>query len=81
MSELIDVQLSVNNELLQVQVPPDMNLMKFLRDYLGLTGTKNGCDSGHCGACSVIMDGRVRRACLVKMSKADGAQVETIENL
>lgn len=81
MSELIDIQLTVNNEPVQAQVPPDMNLMDFLRDYLGLTGTKNGCDSGHCGACSVILNGKLRRACLVRMSKVDGCSVETIEGL
>jgi len=81
MSELINVQLAVNNEPVQAQVAPDMNLMDFLRDYMGLTGTKNGCGSGHCGACSVILNGKLRRACLVRMSKVDGGQVETIEAL
>ncbi len=81
MSDLINIQLTVNSEPIQTQVPADMNLMDFLRDYLGLTGTKNGCSSGHCGSCSVIFDGKLRRACLVRMSKVDGGQVETIEAL
>ena len=81
MSEMIDVQLKVNNEPVQAQVPHDMNLMDFLRDFQGLTGTKNGCSSGHCGSCSVILDGKLRRACLVRMSKVNGGQVETIEAL
>lgn len=81
MSELINVELTVNNAHVQVEVSPDMSLMDFLRNYTGLTGTKNGCNSGHCGACSVILDGKLRRACLVKMSKVNGGQVETIESL
>lgn len=81
MSELISVKLTVNNETVQAEVSPDMHLMDFLRDYLGLTGTKNGCNSGHCGACTIILNGKVRRACLVRMSKVDGCSVETIEGL
>ncbi|MBC8506611.1 MAG: molybdopterin-dependent oxidoreductase [Anaerolineales bacterium] len=81
MPELINVNVIVNNETVQAQVRPDMNLMEFLRDYLGLTGTKNGCSSGHCGSCSVILNGKLRRACLVRMSKVNGCQVETIEAL
>lgn len=79
--EKIQVSLTVNGQPVKAEVPPKMNLMKFLRRYLGLTGTKNGCDSGHCGACTVIVDGKARRACLVRMEKADGSQVETIEGL
>ena len=81
MSKLINIQLTVNNETHQAAVPADMNLMHYLREYLGLTGTKNGCNSGHCGACTVILNGKVRRACLVRMSKVDGCNVETIEGL
>ena len=81
MTKLINVQLSVNGEPVQAQVSPDLNLMDFLREYVGLTGTKNGCNSGQCGACSVILNGKLRRACLVRMSKVDGCSVETIEGL
>lgn len=81
MTGMITVQLNVNGQEVQARVPPGLNLMQFLRDWLGLTGTKNGCSSGHCGACTVILNGEVRRACLVKISKADGGQVETIEGL
>jgi aldehyde oxidoreductase len=77
----ITVQLTVNKEQLQVNVPPDMNLMTFLRRELGLTGTKNGCESGHCGSCTVVIDGKARRSCLVKMARVNGAQIETIEGL
>lgn len=77
----ITVQLTVNDEQVKVDVAPNLNLLQFLRREMGLTGTKNGCETGHCGSCSVIIDGKVRRACLVKMKKVDGAKVETIEGL
>jgi aldehyde oxidoreductase len=80
-NERIDVKLVINGEEITTTVPPDMNLLHFLREEMGLMGTKNGCDTGHCGACTVIVDGKARRACLVKMKKAGGIQVETIESL
>ncbi|MEJ2487347.1 MAG: 2Fe-2S iron-sulfur cluster-binding protein [Anaerolineales bacterium] len=54
---MIDITLTVNNELVQAQVLPVKTLMDFLRDDLGLKGTINGCYSGHCGACTIILDG------------------------
>jgi aldehyde oxidoreductase len=81
MKDLIPVQFVVNDNEVKVDVPPDMNLMQFLRREMGLVGTKNGCESGHCGTCTVIIDGAARRACLVKMKKVNGAKVETIEGL
>ncbi|GAB4541328.1 MAG: molybdopterin-dependent oxidoreductase [Anaerolineae bacterium] len=81
MAEEIQVQLTVNGQDVRAQVRADLSLMRFLRDYLGLTGTKDGCSTGHCGACTVILDGKATRSCLVRMSKADGARVETIEGL
>ena len=77
----IPIQLIVNDEEVRRQITPDMNLLQFLRMELGLKGTKNGCETGHCGSCSVILDGKVRRACLVKMKRLEGAHVETIEGL
>ena len=59
----------------------EMSLLKFLRDYLGLLGAKNGCNQGHCGTCTVIVDGKAKRACLMKLLKLDGVCIETIENL
>ena len=79
--ERIDIQLVVNGEEVKAHVPPDMNLLQFLRREQGLVGTKNGCETGHCGTCTVIIDGKAKRACLVKMKKVEGAQVETIEGL
>ncbi|MEW6717264.1 MAG: molybdopterin cofactor-binding domain-containing protein [Chloroflexota bacterium] len=80
MSQVV-TRLVVNGKEVQAQVPADLSLMDFLRRHLKLTGTKNGCSSGHCGACSVILNGKVRRSCLVKMSKVEGGVVETIEGL
>ena len=59
----------------------DMTLLEYLRGPLGLTGTKNGCSEGACGACSVIIDGKLRKACTQKLSKLDGASITTIEGL
>lgn len=55
--------------------------MQFLREYLGLTGAKNGCSSGHCGACTVILNGKAVRSCLVKLERAQDGEVTTIEGL
>ena len=79
--KLINVQIVVNEREVSAQVPGDMNLLQFLRVELGLMGTKNGCEKGHCGSCTILFNGKVRRACLVKMEKAAGARVETIEGL
>ena len=81
MSEMIDVALTVNEKAVRAEVPPRLTLLRFLRDYLGLTGTKNGCSKGHCGVCTVILDGKATRSCLVRMEKTQGVQVETVENL
>ncbi len=59
----------------------DMSLLRFLRDRLGLMGTKDGCSEGACGACSVIIDGKAERACVRKLSKLEGKNIITIEGL
>jgi aldehyde oxidoreductase len=82
MSDVIDVRFTVNNLEVSAQVSPDLTLMGFLRDWLNLTGTKNGCATGHCGACTVIMDGKTTRACLVKMKRInESTKVFTVESL
>ena len=58
-----------------------MTLLDFLREDLGLKGTKRGCDSGQCGACTIIMDGKTMNACLVLAIQADGKEILTIEGL
>jgi len=79
----ISIQLTVNGQPVRAEVPPDMSLLRFLREKLGLTGVKNGCSSGHCGACTVILNGKATRSCLVKMGspRLAGAEVITIEGL
>jgi CO/xanthine dehydrogenase Mo-binding subunit/aerobic-type carbon monoxide dehydrogenase small subunit (CoxS/CutS family) len=79
--EFVSVQLKINDKEVSAEIPGDLNLLQFLRVELGLMGTKNGCEKGHCGSCSIIFNGKVRRACLVKMKKTAGARVETIEAL
>ena len=81
MADTIDVQLTINGQEVRAQVSPDLSLMRFLRDQMGLTGAKDGCATGQCGACTVIVNGKATRSCLARMSKVEGAQVETIEGL
>ena len=80
-SNIITIQLFVNGDELTATVPGDMNLLNFLRNSLNLLGAKKGCETGHCGACSVIVNGKITRSCLVKMKRLDGAIIETIEGL
>lgn len=79
--EKMIITLTVNKVTMKKELKEDMFLLKFLRDELGLMGTKNGCGKGHCGACTVIIDGTAKRSCIVKMSRLDGAVIETIEGL
>jgi aerobic-type carbon monoxide dehydrogenase small subunit (CoxS/CutS family) len=66
---------------MKVDVQPDWTLLRFLRDQLRLTGTKYGCGEGHCGACTVIVNGNAKRSCLLKTSGLAEARIETIEGL
>ena len=79
--ERIAITVTVNGEDYREEVPATRSLLDFLRDDLALTGTKEGCGEGECGACSVILDGRLVDACLVFAAEADGRRVETIEGL
>ena len=81
MSEFLDISLTVNGEAVARRVPARQNLVDFLREELGLTGTRAGCEHGVCGACTVRLDGAIVRACLVFAAQLDGAAVETIEGL
>jgi aerobic carbon-monoxide dehydrogenase small subunit len=74
-------RFSVNGEAREVAVPGMRRLLDVLREDLGLTGTKEGCGEGECGACSVILDGRVVDSCLVPVCQVDGADVRTVEGL
>lgn len=77
----VAVQLEVNGETWVGEVPATETLATFLRDRLGLTGTKIGCEEGNCGACSVILDGALVYSCLVLAAACDGGRVETVEGL
>ena len=75
------VRLNVNGEWREADVWPGASLMSMLRDDLGLWGTKNGCEQGECGSCSVWLDGEVVCSCLVLAAQADGRRVATVESL
>jgi aerobic carbon-monoxide dehydrogenase small subunit len=75
------VSLRVNGEQTEVRVPPRRSLVDCLRHDLGLTGSHVGCEHGVCGACTVRLDGRIVRGCLLFAVQAEGAEVETIEGL
>ncbi len=74
-------RLTVNGAELELDVPGMRRLLDALREDLGLTGTKEGCGEGECGACSVIVDGQVVDACLVPVCQVDGADVRTVEGM
>lgn len=75
------IQLTVNGESVEAAVEPNRTLVQFLRDDLGLTGTKHGCGLGDCGACTVILNGKPVNSCLVLAVQAAGGDVQTIEGL
>jgi isoquinoline 1-oxidoreductase alpha subunit len=74
-------KLTVNGEAIEYKLDPDMPLLWALRDASNLTGTKYGCDSRDCGACTVIVDGRAVTSCSVTLRELEGATVTTIEGL
>jgi len=75
------IEFHVNGELVEVDIGPKTTLLQVLRDQLRLVGTKNGCNHGHCGACTVIVNGEAQRACIILAQRIEGKHVETIENL
>jgi carbon-monoxide dehydrogenase small subunit len=74
-------RLTVNGSEHKLEVAAHTTLLDFLRDQLGLTGTKECCDLGECGACTVLVDGRAVNSCLVLAVEADGSAITTIEGL
>jgi carbon-monoxide dehydrogenase small subunit len=77
----LHVTTTVNGDQVEFLAGPGVTLLDALRDELGLTGAKEGCGSGDCGACSVIVDGRLVCSCLMLAPEAEGRRVETIEGL
>jgi aerobic carbon-monoxide dehydrogenase small subunit len=75
------INLKINGEPVEAAVEPNLTLVQFLREVLGLTGTKHGCGLGDCGACTVILDGEPVNSCLVLAVQAHGREVLTIEGL
>ena len=78
---IIDTTLTINGETVIRRIPVRQNLVDFLREEMGLTGTHIGCEHGVCGACTVRVDGQIVRGCLMLAVQAEGRHVETIEGL
>jgi carbon-monoxide dehydrogenase small subunit len=81
MSRKAHVQTEINGEAVEFLCEPRQSLLEVLRDVLYLTGAKEGCNNGNCGACSVILDGRLVNSCLVLGVEAEGSKIETVEGL
>jgi carbon-monoxide dehydrogenase small subunit len=77
----MDIQFELNGKQVRVSAEPNKTLLYLLRDNLGLTGTKDGCCSGDCGACVVMLDGRPVNSCMVLAAQAEDSTVLTIEGL
>ena len=78
---MIDIHLKVNGEDYDLTIRPWATLLEVIREDLGLTGAKEGCGEGECGACTVIMDGRAVNSCIMLAAEADGKEIITIEGL
>jgi carbon-monoxide dehydrogenase small subunit len=81
MAAVTHVQTTLNGEDINFLCEPRQSLLEVLRDVLGMTGTKEGCNDGNCGACTVILDGRIVDACLVLGVEAQGKNITTIEGM
>jgi len=81
MPGVVHVQTTINGEQVDFLCEPRQSLLECLRDVLGMTGTKEGCNDGNCGACTVIFDGRIVDSCLVMGVEAQGREITTIEGL
>ncbi|HEY0764527.1 MAG TPA: (2Fe-2S)-binding protein [Pyrinomonadaceae bacterium] len=77
----MQINFTVNGEERTVEVFPMARLLDVLREQLHLTGTKEGCGEGECGACTVVIDGRIVNSCLVPVAQANGAEITTIEGV
>lgn len=75
------IEFTLNHRYVALDAPPDISLLALLRDHMGLTGTKEACEIGECGACSVILDGRLVNSCLLLAPQVAGREVITIEGI
>mgnify|MGYP003334610549 CR=1 FL=1 len=81
MEQQVEATITVNGTRLTRRIEPRMHLIDFLREELGLTGSHVACEHGVCGACTVRIDGEIRRGCLTLAVQADGRKVDTVEGL
>ena len=81
MSDKIEINFTINEAPQTLQAFPMERLLDVLREQLRLTGTKEGCGEGECGACSVMIDGRIVNSCLVPVAQVEGAEIKTIEGV
>ena len=81
MPDEVSVSLTINGRARRLEIAPWTTLLDLLREQLGLTGTKKGCDHGQCGACTVLVDGRRINSCLTLAVMQDGREITTIEGL
>jgi carbon-monoxide dehydrogenase small subunit len=75
------ITLTINGSLTSQEVPSNITLLRFLRQRMGLTGAKDGCSAGECGACTILLNGEPVNACLVLAAETDGAEIITVEGL
>jgi aerobic carbon-monoxide dehydrogenase small subunit len=75
------VETTINNETVELLCEPRQSLLEVLRDVLGMTGSKEGCLTGDCGACTILVDGRAACSCLMLGVEAEGHKIETVEGL
>jgi carbon-monoxide dehydrogenase small subunit len=75
------VQTTINGDHVDFLCEPRQSLLECLHDVIGLTGTKEGCNDGNCGACTVVLDGRIVTSCLVLSVEAEGAEITTVEGI
>ena len=78
---LAKIRMNVNGTWVERKTRADRMLLDFLREELGLTGTKKGCEEGECGACTILMNGKAVLSCLIPVFKADGAGILTVEGM
>ncbi len=81
MNSHVNIRFTLNGKAVSLNVPPDRRVVDLLREDLGLTGVKEGCGAGECGACSILVDGEHRLACLMIAAQLEGRDIVTIEGL